>query len=99
MDRTSLIRHETPLVEKADDLASNMFPPRLLMIHDASRCGENDVAELTRWQQLDDPFLEIAELNVVSWRDDTCLVQAAVELNDDFAVAVIIDFLVFADVA
>jgi hypothetical protein len=69
------------------------------VVHDAGRCGEHDVTELTRGQQVDNPLLEVAELDVVAWGDDTALVQAAVELDDDLAVAVIIDLLKLANVA
>lgn len=86
------------LVKEPNDLACSMFPSRLLVVHDTSRCSENDVAELTRWQQLDDPLLEILERDVVSWGDDTGLVEAAVQLNDNFAIAVVVNFLEFANV-
>jgi hypothetical protein len=69
------------------------------MVHDTSRCCQDDVAELTRWQQLDNPLLEIAELDVVSGGDDTGLVEAAVELDDDLAIAVVINFLILSDIA
>lgn len=111
------------LVEEADDLACDVLSPRLLVVHDASGGGEDDVAELTGWQELDDPLLKIAELDVVAWGDDTGLVQAvvdtvsertscvpavakgervdlpAVKLDDDLAVAVVVDLLELADVA
>jgi hypothetical protein len=71
----------------------------LLVIHDTGRGGENDVAELTRRQQLDNPLLEIRKSDVVAGRDDTGLVEAAVELDDDLAVTVVVDFLELANVA
>jgi hypothetical protein len=76
-----------------------MLSPRLLVVHDTSAGGEDDVAELTGRQQVDDPLLEVTELDVVSWGDNTGLVKAAVELDDDLAVAVVIDLLVLANVA
>lgn len=76
-----------------------MLPSRLLVVHDPSRCGENDIPELTRWQELDDPLLEICEDDVVSWGDDPGLIEAAIQLDDDLAVAVVVDFLKLANVA
>jgi hypothetical protein len=76
-----------------------VLPPGLLVVHDAGRGGEDDEAELTRRQQLDDPLLHVAELDVVAGRDDTGLVDAAVKLDDDLAVAVVVDLLELADVA
>ena len=76
-----------------------MLPPGLLVVHDTGRGGQHDVAELTRGQQLDDPLLEIGETDVVAGGDDTGLVQAAVELDNDLAGAVVIDLLEFTNVA
>jgi hypothetical protein len=93
--------HHIPcnLVEETENLSSNVLPAGLLVVHDASRGGEDNVTELTRGQQLDDPLLHVAELDVVAGRDDTGLVDAAVELDDDLAVAVVVDLLELANVA
>jgi hypothetical protein len=69
------------------------------MVHNAGRGGENDVAELTRWEQLDNPLLQVTESDVVAGRDDTGLVETTVELDDNLAVAVVINLLELADVA
>ena len=76
-----------------------MLSPGLLVVHNTGRGGENDVTELTRGEKLDDPLLHVAELDVVAGRDDTGLVDAAVELDDDLAVAVVVDLLELANVA
>ena len=65
------------LVKETDDLAGDVLSPRLLVVHDASGGGEDDVAELTGRQELDNPLLEVTELHVVAWADDTGLVEAA----------------------
>jgi hypothetical protein len=87
------------LVEETEDLAGNVLPAGLLVVHDTSGGGEDDEAELTRGQELDDPLLHVAELDVVAGGDDTGLVDAAVELDDDLAVAVVVDLLELANVA
>jgi len=51
----------------------------LLVVHDTGRGGEHDVSELTRWQQLDNPLLELVQADVIAGRDDTGLVQAVKE--------------------
>ena len=76
-----------------------MFSPGLLVVHDTGRGGEDDVAELTRRQQLDDPLLEITDADVVAGGDDTGLVQAAVKLDDNLAGTVVVDLLEFTNVA
>jgi hypothetical protein len=65
-----------------------MLPSRLLMIHDTSASGQDNVAELTRGKQLDNPLLEVAKLDVVSWADAAGLVDPTGQLDDDLAVAV-----------
>lgn len=70
------------LVKEADDLACDVLSSRLLVIHDAGGRGEDDVAKLTRWQELDNPLLHVTELNVVARADDTGLVEA-VERSQD----------------
>lgn len=53
-----------------------MLTSGLLVIHDTSGSCENDVSELTGRKELDNPLLEIGEADVVSWGDDTSLVEA-----------------------
>ena len=76
-----------------------MLAASLLVVHDTSGGGQDDVTELTRGEELDNPLLDIAELDVVAGGDDTGLVDAAVKLDDDLAVAVVIDLLELANVA
>ena len=51
------------------------------MVHDSGRSCQDDVAELTRRQQLNDPLLEVRYTNIVPWRDDACLVDAIAEIS------------------
>lgn len=53
---------------------------------------------MTRWKQLGDPLLNILQLDVESWRDDTTLVQSTVKLNDNLAGSVVVNFFEFTDV-
>jgi hypothetical protein len=46
------------------------------MIHNPGRGSENDVSELTGRKKLDDPFFEIAELDVVARGDNATFVQS-----------------------
>jgi len=87
------------LVEETNDLAGNVLAAGLLVVHDTGRGGQDDVTELTRGKELDNPLLHVAELDVVAGGDDTGLVEAAVELDNDLAVAVVIDLLELANVA
>ena len=87
------------LVEEANDLTSNMLSSSLLVVHNTSAGRKDNVAKLTRRQQLDNPLLEISKLNVVAGRDDTGLVETSVELDDNLAIAMVVNFLEFANVA
>jgi hypothetical protein len=75
------------LVEEANDLASNVLAASLLVIHDTSRGGEDDIAELTGRQKLDNPLLELGETDVVAGRDDTALVQATDSVSDQLSMS------------
>ena len=58
-----------------------MLAAGLLVVHDTSGGGQDDVAELTRGEQLDGPLLEVAELDGVAGVDDTALVETAAGLE------------------
>lgn len=76
-----------------------MLAASLLVVHDTSGGGQDDVTELTGGEELSGPLLEVTELNGVTGVDDTALVQAAVELDDDLAGAVVVNLLELANVA
>lgn len=76
-----------------------MLAAGLLVVHDTSGGGQDDETELTGREKLLDPLLHILELDVVAGRDDTGLVETAVELDDDLAVAVVVNLLELANVA
>ena len=52
-----------------------MLATGLLVVHDTSGGGQDDIAELTSGQQLDDPLLEVGQTDVVAGGDDTSLVE------------------------
>lgn len=87
------------LVEETNDLSGDVLATGLLVVHDTSRGGEDDVAELTGGQQLDNPLLEVGETDVVAGRDNTSLVETAVKLDDDLAGAVVVNLSELGDVA
>jgi len=87
------------LVEEPNDLSGDVLSSGLFVVHDTSTGGEDDVAKLTRWQQLHHPLFEVPELDVVAGGDDTGLVETAIELDDNLATAVVIHLLEFANVA
>lgn len=69
------------------------------MIHDTRRGGQDNVAELTSRQQVGRPFLNLGVLDVKTRRDDTTLVDTAIELNDNLTGTVIINNFKFTNIA
>lgn len=76
-----------------------MLPSCLLVVHDACRGGEDDVAKRTSWEDLGDDSLNLAERDVVSWGDAGALVDSAKELDDNLACSVVVDDFEFTNVA
>ena len=76
-----------------------MLSSGLFVVHDTGRGGQDNVAERSGREQLLNPVLDLAELNVESGGDDTALVDSSVKLDDNLAGSVVIDFLEFSDVA
>ena len=71
------------LVEEAKDLATSVSSAGLLVVHDAVGGGEDEVAELTRGENVRDPLVELGELDIEAGGHDTALVESADEGDDD----------------
>ena len=87
------------LVNETQDLAGNVLATSLLVVHNTSRGGQDQVTELTRGQQVIDPGLNLVELNVETRRDNTNLVKTAVQENDNLTRAVVVNPLKVINVA
>ena len=87
------------LVEETDDLATSLLVSSLLVVHDAVRRGEHDVAELSGRKKVDDPLFHLVELHVESGGDAAALVQSTVQVDDHLATSVVVDDLKLLDVA
>lgn len=87
------------LVEESNDLARDVLSPGLLVVHDTSRGGKDDISKLTGRKELDDPLLHLSKADVVPWRDTSGLVDTSSELDDDLAGTVVINLLELANVS
>lgn len=87
------------LVKVAEDLAGDVLPAGLLVVHDTGRGGEDHVAKRTGGKHVRDPALDLRKGHAEAGRDDTALVDAAVELDNNLARAVVVDDLEVANVA
>ena len=63
------------------------------VVHDTLVGGEDNVAELSGWEDLVNKLLEILQLKIESWGDDTAFVESSVEVDDDLTVSSIINDL------
>lgn len=86
------------LVKVSENLATSVLATGLLVVHDAVGGGQDDEAELTRRKQVVDPVLHLGQFDVVAGRDDTTLVQAAIQLNDNLSSTMVIDDFKFTNI-
>jgi hypothetical protein len=76
-----------------------MSLPGLLVVHDSVRSSHDDVSELPGRHKVGGPSLDLVELDVEARRDDATLVDPAVQVDDDLAVAAIVDDLELSNVS
>eukprot|EP00397_Hematodinium_sp_SG-2012_P071242 GEMP01139687.1.p3 GENE.GEMP01139687.1~~GEMP01139687.1.p3 ORF type:complete len:108 (-),score=18.35 GEMP01139687.1:53-376(-) len=76
-----------------------MLTTGLLVVHDAVRSSEDNVAELAGRQQIGSQLFHITGLDIKARGDNTALVDATVEVDNDLAGTVVIDDLEVANVA
>ena len=69
------------------------------VVHDAVICGQDDESELSGWQDLVQGLLEVLELDIESWGDDSAFVQTSIEFNDNLAISLIINDFEFVNVS
>ena len=87
------------LVEETQDLTTGLFTAGLLVRHDAVRCGDDDVTELTTGQQVDDPLFDLSIFYIKSGADYAALVQPSCKLNDNLVGSVVINNLELPNVS
>ena len=85
-------------VEETENLSSDFLLSGLDVVNNTLVGGEDDETELSGWENLWDKLLEVLELEVESWGDDTALVQSSVKVNDDLAGSGIVNNLELVDV-
>ncbi|KAH3664110.1 hypothetical protein OGAPHI_004824 [Ogataea philodendri] len=89
----------SPLVDETKDLTRNVLSLGLLVVHDTSRGGQDNVTELSSWQQVSSPSLDVVDLDVESWLDDTTLVESTVQLDNNLSGSVVVNVFEFSNVA
>merc|ERR1719491_2739930 len=84
--------------EEANNLPSRTLAPSLLVVHDAIRGRQDQVAELPRWQDVACELHDASQIDIEARRDDTALVDAADQVHDKLASPVVIYDLHVAEV-
>jgi len=78
MNNRAPSRFSLDLEEESEHFSSGVSLSALLVVDDTGRGGEDDVSELSRWEEIGLPFLHVVDGDVVSGWDDTALVDSAV---------------------
>jgi hypothetical protein len=87
------------LVEEAQYFPSSLFASGFFMSQD-TECGrQKNVTELTTGEQIHNPFLDFAIFDVEARGNNTTLVEASGQFNDNLAGSVIVDDLEFTNVS
>ncbi len=71
----------------------------LVVVKNALGGRQDQIAELSRRQNVGGPSLEVVKGNVEARRDDAALVDSTEKLDDDFTRAVVVDNFELADVS
>lgn len=86
-------------VEETEDLSSDMLGTSLVVVHDTLVGGKDEDTELTGGEGGVDEVLELLGGQVETGWDDTALVKATVEVDNDLAWSGVIDDLELVDVS
>lgn len=86
------------LEEETQNLSSQVFSSGFFVIHNTAGGGQNNITELTGGQQIVGPLFNVVNGNIETGRDDTALVQATGEVDNNLAGTVVIDDFEFANV-
>merc|ERR1711911_525525 len=71
--------------EEAEDFAADVLPTSLFVVHDASRCGHHDEAELSGGKKIRRPLFDLID-GALELSDVSVLHHHRQELDDDFRV-------------
>ena len=86
-------------VEVSEDLSTDVLSTSLFVVHDSLVGGEDKFSILTGWENGVAEVLEVLELKIEVWRDNTALVESSVQVDDDLASTGIINNLEFSNVS
>ena len=85
-------------IEESNNFATNVSFSALLMGEDALGGAQDQVSELSGWQNAAGPLLEFRQKDVVSGRNDSAFVDSADQFDDYLFASVVVDDLELSDV-
>ena len=77
-------------VEESQYLSTNLLAPSFLVVHDATGGGHDNLAKETRGQESSNPALDLVVGEVVPRGNDSALVEAPVQGNDDLSRSMVV---------
>ncbi len=72
-----------PLIEEAKDLSSGLFAACLFVSHNSVCSRQNNMAELTARQKIDNPLFNFIIRTIEARGDNTALIQASSQFDDN----------------
>ena len=95
------IYHSTRLhsVEESQYLSSDLSLSGIIVIHDSLVGSKDNVSELSGGEDLNEEFLEVLELNIESWGNDSTFVESSVKFDDDLSGSLVINDLEVIDIS
>lgn len=76
-----------------------MLSARFLVVHNTSRCCQDEVTKLTRWQKVAHISFYVFELDVKARTNDSAFVEAASQVDHNLAGSMIVDNFELANVS
>ena len=78
-------RTRNSLEEESKDLSTSVLSSGLLVVHDAIGGGEDELTKLSGWEEIRSELLDLVQVDVESWGDNTALVQTTKEVDNNLA--------------
>merc|ERR1719153_989753 len=83
-------RVELESEEESKNLSTEMLPSCFLVVHDSSRCGQDNLSKLSGWEEVVCPLLDVSNHDIKPRRDDSTLVESPRKIHYNFARSMIV---------
>ena len=90
------MRH--PLIEESQYFASRLFASGFFVGHDPVGSTDENVTKLTRGKKIDNPLLDLIDLDIETGTNHTTFIDASSQFHDNLAGSVGVNDLEFSNV-